>query len=124
MRHTVTFAAALVAVLIVAMPASAQADLNCDDFETQPEAQAELDRDPSDPHGLDGDGDGVACESLPGGAPAGAGGETSADIAVPDRAELGGGGAAGAIDPIRAIVAAVGMLLSFGGAAHIARRGR
>ncbi len=40
-------------------------DYNCSDFETQEEAQAILDEDPSDPHGLDGDGNGVACESLP-----------------------------------------------------------
>jgi hypothetical protein len=41
-------------------------DLNCDDFATQEDAQAELDADPSDPNGLDGyDDDGIACESLP-----------------------------------------------------------
>jgi hypothetical protein len=38
--------------------------LNCSDFSTQAEAQAVLDRDRSDPNGLDGDGDGIACESL------------------------------------------------------------
>lgn len=47
-------------------PEEPQADLDCADFATQAEAQAELDADPSDPHGLDGDGDGIACESLPG----------------------------------------------------------
>jgi beta-lactamase superfamily II metal-dependent hydrolase len=40
-------------------------DLDCSDFATQAEAQAVLDADPSDPHGLDGEGDGVPCESLP-----------------------------------------------------------
>lgn len=40
-------------------------DLNCEDFDSQAEAQAKLDRDPSDPHGLDGDGDGIACEAGP-----------------------------------------------------------
>jgi hypothetical protein len=40
-------------------------DRNCDDFTTQPEAQRQLDRDRDDPHGLDVDGDGVACEQLP-----------------------------------------------------------
>ncbi|MFD2397738.1 excalibur calcium-binding domain-containing protein [Prauserella oleivorans] len=41
-------------------------DLNCSDFEYQEDAQAELERDPSDPHDLDGDPeDGVACEGLP-----------------------------------------------------------
>jgi hypothetical protein len=37
-------------------------DLDCADFATQEEAQAEYDSDPSDPNGLDGDDDGVACE--------------------------------------------------------------
>lgn len=40
-------------------------DLNCSDFDTQPEAQAHLEDDPSDPDGLDRDGDGIACEHLP-----------------------------------------------------------
>ncbi len=38
-------------------------DLDCSDFDTQEEAQAVLDEDPSDPHRLDEDGDGEACES-------------------------------------------------------------
>jgi LPXTG-motif cell wall-anchored protein len=37
-------------------------DLDCDDFDTQAEAQAEFDDDPSDPNGLDADGDKLACE--------------------------------------------------------------
>lgn len=40
-------------------------DLNCADFTTQQEAQRVLEQDPSDPNYLDGEGDGVACESLP-----------------------------------------------------------
>jgi hypothetical protein len=39
------------------------ADLDCGDFATQAQAQRELDRDSSDPNRLDGDHDGVACES-------------------------------------------------------------
>ena len=46
---------------------SAGGDLDCSDFATQGEAQSVLDADPSDPNGLDGEGDGVPCESLPGG---------------------------------------------------------
>jgi endonuclease YncB( thermonuclease family) len=43
-------------------------DRNCSDFDTQPEAQAFFEaRQPGDPHNLDGNGDGEACESLPGG---------------------------------------------------------
>jgi competence protein ComEC len=40
-------------------------DLDCADFATQEEAQAVLDANPSDPNYLDGEGDGIACESLP-----------------------------------------------------------
>ncbi|MBK1784407.1 excalibur calcium-binding domain-containing protein [Prauserella cavernicola] len=39
------------------------ADKNCDDFASQSDAQAALEQDPSDPHNLDGDNDGEACES-------------------------------------------------------------
>jgi competence protein ComEC len=42
-------------------------DLDCADFANREEAQAVLDADPSDPNYLDGEGDGVACESLPSG---------------------------------------------------------
>jgi hypothetical protein len=45
-------------------PPTTTADLDCADFATQQEAQAELERDPSDPHGLDADNDGIACEDL------------------------------------------------------------
>jgi hypothetical protein len=37
----------------------------CADFDTHAEAQACLEAYPSDPFNLDGDNDGVACESLP-----------------------------------------------------------
>ena len=40
-------------------------DLNCSDFATKEEVLSVLDKDPSDPNHLDGDGDGVPCESLP-----------------------------------------------------------
>ncbi len=46
-------------------PVPSDGDYNCSDFETQQQARAVLDRDPSDPHNLDGDGEGVPCESLP-----------------------------------------------------------
>jgi hypothetical protein len=44
---------------------SAYNEYNCSDFSTQEEAQSEYDSDYSDPNYLDGDDDGVACESLP-----------------------------------------------------------
>jgi len=52
-------------ILSPAAPAQEGGDLDCADFEFQEDAQAVLDQDPSDPNGLDGDGDGVACEELP-----------------------------------------------------------
>jgi hypothetical protein len=44
----------------------APAEMDCSDFPTQAAAQAALDMDPSDPQGLDEDGDGTACETLAG----------------------------------------------------------
>lgn len=41
-------------------------DHDCQDFDTHPQAQEELGLGGSDPHRLDSDGDGVACETLPG----------------------------------------------------------
>jgi len=43
----------------------AATDCNCSDFDTQAEAQACLNADPTDPFNLDGDNDGIPCESLP-----------------------------------------------------------
>lgn len=37
---------------------------DCSDFDTHAQAQAVLDENPDDPSGLDGDGNGIACESL------------------------------------------------------------
>lgn len=48
-------------------PNTSTGDLDCADFTTQAEAQTVLEQDPSDPNGLDGDSDGIACESLPSG---------------------------------------------------------
>ena len=71
MKKTRLTLAALLSILL--MFGAAQSvfanvdDQNCDDFDTQPEAQAHYDADTSDPDGLDRDGDEIACESLPGG---------------------------------------------------------
>jgi LPXTG-motif cell wall-anchored protein len=57
---------ALSALVLAAPAAFAQAnDQNCSDFPSQAAAQAHLRADPSDPDGLDGDADGIACESNP-----------------------------------------------------------
>lgn len=42
-------------------------DKECSDFSSQPQAQEALRQDPEDPYRLDLDGDGKACETLPGG---------------------------------------------------------
>lgn len=47
------------------LPNCINSDCNCSDFSTQEEAQAVLNAFPNDPHRLDGDSDGIACESLP-----------------------------------------------------------
>jgi len=62
-------------------PPTTTADLDCADFATQQEAQAELERDPSDPSNLDGDGDGVACETYPYSDSGGTGGGGDLDCA-------------------------------------------
>lgn len=59
---------AALSMLVAALTANvafAQDTLNCDDFDSQAEAQAELRADPSDPNGLDAENDGVACETTP-----------------------------------------------------------
>ncbi len=55
------------AVLFTAAPVHANGH-NCGDYDTQAEAQAAYDADPSDPNGLDRDDDGEACGTLPGAA--------------------------------------------------------
>src|SRR5918993_2639394 len=48
------------------VPYAQQADdFDCEDFETQEEAQAVLDEDDADPHNLDPNRDGIACALLP-----------------------------------------------------------
>ncbi|MDP9474177.1 MAG: DUF1524 domain-containing protein [Actinomycetota bacterium] len=56
-------------------PLPSDGNYDCADFETQAQAQRVLERDPSDPHYLDGEGDGIPCEDLPpgDGSPADAG---------------------------------------------------
>ena len=66
MRRTSAAAGVLVtaAVSIAFAGTASAADLNCSNFSTQQEAQNVLIQDPSDPNGLDADGDGIACETL------------------------------------------------------------
>ena len=64
MRRLLLLLATAAMAMLVAAPALAQDDLNCDDFGSQAEAQAELRANPSDPNGLDAKNDGVACETF------------------------------------------------------------
>ena len=59
---------AVLAVIFAAFATGTQAqrDMDCSDFRTQREAQAFYEtQGPGDPHRLDRDNDGVACETLP-----------------------------------------------------------
>jgi excalibur calcium-binding domain-containing protein len=58
---------ALLGSVTFAQSAAAFRDRDCSDFRTQAQAQRFFERhNPSrDPHRLDGDNDGLACESLP-----------------------------------------------------------
>jgi micrococcal nuclease len=62
----------------------ADSNLDCASFETHEQAQRVYEQDLSDPHYLDGDGDGVACEELaenqPDDQPSSAGSSTDSDL--------------------------------------------
>lgn len=124
---------ALAVLVVMAPTAMAQDDLNCDDFNTQEEAQAELDADPSDPHGLDRDNDGIACEDLEsgGGAAGGdgaategtagdstegvAGDDTDRGVMPAGGVPTGGGGmASGGLSLVQLLVGASGALAAAG----------
>jgi hypothetical protein len=62
-----SLAVALFALALAAQPATAFRDRDCADFPTQAKAQRFfLKHHPNrDPHGLDGDNDGIACEDNP-----------------------------------------------------------
>lgn len=100
------------------------ADLDCGDFATQADAQFALESNPSDPNRLDGDDDGIACESL---------GVTDHDAAYDGHplggVATGGGGTADEDDLPGDVLTAITVLgLASGAAAAAApsrlRRGR
>jgi len=68
-RTTAATGVLFAAVLSLGFSGTAQAaDRDCADFPNQAAAQAAYDAVPGDPERLDADGDGIACESLAGGA--------------------------------------------------------
>jgi hypothetical protein len=85
-RISVASGLAVAATVLVTAQADA-ADLDCSDFSTQAQAQAVFNSDPSDPNGLDAEGDGIPCE--------GAGGSAVSTSAPEGGAETGAGGTAG-----------------------------
>jgi endonuclease YncB( thermonuclease family) len=62
MKPAIFLTALVFALVVLASPAAAR-DYDCSDFSTQAQAQKFLLK--GDPHRLDSDSDGVACESLP-----------------------------------------------------------
>lgn len=63
-----TFALSLIAAAVLAQPAAAFQDRDCADFNTQSQAQHFYKKHGGprhDPHRLDADRDGLACEDLP-----------------------------------------------------------
>jgi hypothetical protein len=74
-------------------PLPSDGNYDCADFETRAQAMAVLKQDPSDPHYLDGDGDGIPCEDLP------LGEGSSADASSPSVSTGAPATAAGAPSP-------------------------
>ena len=62
---SVLFALALVLSYSPIVSANHSGDLDCSDFQYWEDAQEHLKNHPGDPDGLDRDGDGIACDSLP-----------------------------------------------------------
>ncbi len=88
-------------------PLPADGNYDCADFETQAQAKAVLNQDPSDPHYLDGEGDGIPCEDLP------AGGGSSVDAgssSVPATAPASAPSAAAGAPPPPSVEDALSML--------------
>ena len=102
--------AALLAVIAASLAAPAAlaqgADTDCADYASQAAAQAALRADPSDPNGLDGDGDGIACESLPA-----AGATAQGGAAVPGALPRTGSATPLLVNLASVLVAAGGMVL-------------
>lgn len=119
-RLTIAFASVLVLLMGITLTASAQ-DLNCDDFATQAEAQANLDANPSDPNNLDGNNDGVACEGGVGGGGSGSGSGTGSGSddsgaddggATTDLPSTGSGSMAGTAGVSASLFGALALLLA------------
>ena len=99
---------------------AAAQDLDCSDFNTQEQAQAEYNKDPSDPHNLDADNDGKACEALNGQRP---GTGEDGGVVPAGSVETGAGGTAGgSVELLLPLSLAGGAVLAAGGVLLVRRR--
>lgn len=116
-RSTLAVAVMAGSLTMLSAPAYAAHGVNCDEFDTQGEAQDYFEENgPGDPEGLDSDDDGVACETLPAGGGGGGGGgnnENDEDEGGTTTTPSGGvaAGAGGMADPASALLPATGALL-------------
>lgn len=110
-------ALAIAAPLTLAGVSQAQEDMDCKDFGSQQEAQSTFDQESGDPHNLDADNDGKACEEWTGsgqpshGHEGDTGGEDGTE-APEGSVDAGGGGAAGdpgSVGPALAVAAGIGV---------------
>ncbi|MEJ5945700.1 hypothetical protein WDZ17_10395 [Pseudokineococcus basanitobsidens] len=114
---TTVLAAGLLGVAAPALAAGGN-NLNCSDFDFQEDAQAVLERDPSDPNRLDEGGVvGLACESLPRRGSAAPTAETGVDTTTDQMAMPAGGaetGAGGTAGGVTGLLATGGLLAAAG----------
>ena len=110
---------ALGASCLMASPASAAQGLNCDDFDSQAEAQEFFENDRSDPEGLDRNNNGTACETT---TYSGSGSSTSDTPTGGVAAGAGGMSTAALVPVLPATGAALGTLLIGAGVVAAARR--
>jgi hypothetical protein len=102
--------------------ANAAGDRDCSNFSTQPEAQAFFESaGPGDPHDLDRDDDGMACDSLPGGDSASAGGDGQVSDQPEGAVAAGDGSSSDQGSTLPYVIGGVAMTAA-GGAAFAARR--
>jgi len=122
MRLRATAAVGIVLAAAICFPlagVAAAQDLDCENFQTQADAQAVYNESPSDPNGLDRDKDGKACEALPGGLPGSAEGPSPAPSGG---VETGAGGTAEDSPELLVLGVAGSAVLAAGGAVLARRR--
>lgn len=127
--RSLTLAVLAAAAMSVGFAGTASAaDLNCDDFASQADAQANLVANPTDPNRLDADDDGLACENYAyaAGSPTSNEGQAVVVAQVPNRPAGGVAAGDGSSDSASALPYLLGGLavVGAGGAAVASRRTR